>query len=70
MMQYVIPKYQSTGLIGYMYNEIYKNFKKMGITRFEAGTIMEENLKSISVWDKFGGEVTKIYRIYGKEIQQ
>jgi len=70
MMQYVIPKYQSSGLIGYMYNEIYKNFKKMGITRFEAGTIMEENFKSISVWDKFGGEVTKIYRIYGKEIQQ
>ncbi|MGD9761933.1 MAG: GNAT family N-acetyltransferase [Candidatus Izemoplasmatales bacterium] len=70
MMQYVIPKYQNSGLIGYMYNEIYKNFKKMGITKFEAGTIMEENFRSISVWDKFGGEVTKIYRIYGKEIQR
>lgn len=70
MMQYVVPKYQGTGLIGYMYYLIFESFKSLGIKRFEAGTIMEENLQSIKAFDKFGGEVKKIYRIYGKEIKR
>lgn len=68
MMQYVVPKYQSTGLLIVIYDLIYKGFKKLGITSFEAGTIMEENFKSMTSFSKFGGEVKKIYRIFGKEI--
>jgi len=68
MMQYVIPKYQNTGLIGYMYKKVYDNFKWMGITEFEGGTVMEDNLKSIHAFDKFGGRIAKTYRIYGKEL--
>ncbi len=68
MLQYIIPKYQGTGLIGYMYKMIFDNFEKMGINEFEAGTMMEENLRSLKAFSKFGGEVVKIYRIYGKEI--
>lgn len=70
IMQYVVPKYQNTGLIGSMFHSVYKNFKKNGITEFEAGTIMEDNVKSISMFNKFGGKIIKTYRIYGKEIKQ
>jgi hypothetical protein len=68
MMQYVVPKYQSSGLIIAIYDKIYEGFKKLGIKSFEAGTIMEENFKSMTSFSKFGGEVKKIYRIFGKEI--
>ncbi len=68
MMQYVVPKYQSTGLTIAIYDKVYAGFKKLGITSFEAGTIMEDNFKSMTSFAKFGGEVKKIYRIYGKDI--
>ena len=68
-MQYVIPKYQNTGLIGYMYKKVYDHFDSMGINEFEGGTVMEENEKSLHAFDKFGGRIAKTYRIYGKELK-
>ncbi len=68
MMQYVVPKYQSSGLIIAIYDKIYEGFKKLGIKSFEAGTIMEENFKSMTSFSKFGGEVKKVYRIFGKDM--
>jgi len=68
-MQYVVPKYQNSGLIGYMYKKVYDNFDKMGIKEFEGGTMMEDNPKSYHAFDKFGGHVAKKYRIYGKELK-
>ncbi len=68
-MQYVIPKYQNTGLIGYMYKKVYDHFESMGIMEFEGGTVMEENEKALHAFDKFGGRIAKTYRIYGKELQ-
>ncbi len=68
MMQYVIPKYQGSGLIGYMYKKVYDAFEQIGVTKFEAGTIMENNQKPLTAMNKFGAEISKIYRIYGKEI--
>lgn len=67
-MQYVIPKYQNTGLIGYMYKKVYDHFETLGINEFEGGTVMEENEKSLHAFDKFGGRIAKTYRIYGKEL--
>jgi len=67
VMQYVVPEYQSTGLIGSMFADIYHSFEATGITEFEAGTMMEDNFKSLSMFNKFGGEIIKTYRIYGKE---
>ncbi len=68
MMQYIIPEYQGSGLIGYIYQKIYDEFKIMGITDFEGGTVMEENYRSLTTFDKFGGSIHNTYRIYGKEI--
>ncbi len=68
MMQYVIPEYQNSGLLGKLFYAIYLAFKEEGITDFEAGTIVEDNKKSIDAFQKFGGKITKIYRIYGKDI--
>lgn len=70
MMQYVIPQYQKTGLIGYIYNRIYQEFMNMGITDFEAGTIMESNKDALTTFSMFGGTIGKIYRIYGKEVSK
>jgi len=68
MMQYVIPEYQGTGLIGYIYKKIFDEFDNMGITEFEAGTMMEGNDKPVRAFDKFGGKISKTYRLYGKEL--
>lgn len=68
MMQYVVPDYQGTGLIGYIYKKIWDEFEIMGIKEFEAGTMVEGNDKPMKAFDKFGGQVAKTYRIYQKEI--
>ena len=68
MLQYVIPEYQGKGIIGVLFEEIYRSFEKYGITEFEGGTIMEDNKKSIGVLEKFGGKITKVYRLYKKEL--
>lgn len=68
MMQYVVPRYQNSGLIGVLYKKVYDNFAIMGIKDFEAGTMMEDNEKPLKAMAKFGGEVSKVYRIYRKEI--
>ncbi len=67
-MQYIIPLYQNTGLIGHLFKVIFDELEAIGITDFEAGTMLENNLKPINAFKKFGGEIIKTYRIYGKEI--
>lgn len=68
MLQYVIPEYQSTGVIGALFHRIILRFEERGMTQFEAGTMLEENLKPLTVFDKFGGKIVKTYRIYRKEL--
>ena len=67
MMQYTIPEYHNTGLIGYIYNEIFNALVNANITEFEAGTMMEDNPKPINAFIKAGGKITKVYRIFGKD---
>ena len=67
-MQYIIPEYQNTGLIGHIFKVIFEELELLGITDFEAGTMMENNPKPINAFKKFGGEIIKNYRIYGKEL--
>jgi hypothetical protein len=68
MMQYIVPKYQNTGLIAYIYHSLFLELEKKGITHFEGGTMMEDNPKPINAFKKFGGEIIKVYRLFGKEI--
>ncbi len=68
ILQYVIPEYQKKGVIALIYYRLYEAFEKHGITKFEGGTIMEENAASWGALVKFGGEISKIYRIMGKNI--
>ncbi len=67
-MQYIIPEYQNSGLIGHIFKVIFEELEKLGITDFEAGTMMENNPKPINAFKKFGGKIIKIYRLYGKEL--
>lgn len=69
-MQYIVPEYQNTGLIGHMFNSLFDEFAQQGITDFEAGTMMENNPKPINAFKKFGGGIIKTYRIYGKELKK
>lgn len=69
-LQYVVPDYQNTGLIAHMFKTIFDDFIEEGIKDFEAGTMMEDNFKAINSFRKFGGEITKIYRLYGKELKR
>lgn len=68
ILQYVIPEYQGSGLICMLYKNLYDSMRELGIEYFEGGTIMENNVASWKVMVKFGGRISKIYRIYGKEI--
>ena len=67
-MQYIVPEYQNSGLIGHIFKVIFDDLVSEGITEFEAGTMMEDNPKPINAFKKFGGEIIKIYRLYGKEL--
>ncbi len=67
-LQYVIPEYQGSSLIGGLFDCVISQFKENNIVLFEGGTIMEENRLSLTVFDHYGGEKYKIYRIFGKEV--
>ena len=68
MLQYVIPKYQNKGTIAQLFYETQKTMRELKIEHFEAGTIMENNSSSWQPFVNLGGEISKIFRIYGKEI--
>lgn len=68
ILQYVIPKYQNKGAIAQLFYETGKSMKELNIDYFEGGTIMENNPSSWKPFINLGGEISKIYRIYGKEI--
>lgn len=68
MLQYVVPKYQNSGAIIAMHLTLLDNILKNGITRLDAGTIMENNGPSNAVIQSVGGQLAFRYRIYYKEI--
>ena len=68
MLQYVIPKYQNMGVIMAMYFKMLQAVIDNGVTRLEAGTIMENNAPSNEVIKSVGGKLARVYRIYYKEI--
>lgn len=63
-LQYVVPEYQKTGLIAAIFYEILHAMNKNHITEFEAGTILDNNERSYSVFFHLGGKVVKRFRIY------
>ncbi len=63
-LQYIIPEYQGTLLLGLMFGKAAEVLEADGIVEFEGGTVVEENRKSYSVFENFGGYIDKIYRIY------
>lgn len=67
-LQYVVPDYQKTGLICMIYKATYDSLRARGITYFEGGTIMEDNVGSWKTLVRFGGNISKVYRIYNKTI--
>ncbi|HRX92411.1 MAG TPA: hypothetical protein P5042_06370 [Candidatus Izemoplasmatales bacterium] len=67
VLQYVVPEYQKTGLIGSIYQSVYSKFREKHVTEFVAGTMMEKNPDAYKIFDRFGGHLHKVYRIYGKE---
>lgn len=68
MLQYVIPQYQNMGVIMALYVKLFDTLKKNGVTRLEAGTIMENNTPSNDVVKSAHGSLARVYRIYYKEI--
>lgn len=68
MLQYVVPKYQNTGMLMSMYCKLWDAIQTNGITRLEAGTIMENNAPSNNVVQSVGGTLARRYRLYYKEI--
>lgn len=68
MLQYVIPKYQNMGVIIALYVTLVESVMKNGVTRLEAGTIMENNAPSNDIIKSVGGKLSSVYRIYYRKI--
>ncbi|MDO5331839.1 MAG: GNAT family N-acetyltransferase [Bacillota bacterium] len=68
MLQYVVPEYQGKGISKALYYETKKSVDKNGVKRIALGTIMEKNLSSNGAITSLGGELSRIYRIYYKQI--
>ena len=68
ILQYVIPSYQSRGVNFALYHEFYCSCRKYGIEAMEAGTIMEKNEISRRNVEKASGQLSKVFRIYGREL--
>ena len=68
ILQYVIPRYQATGVTISMYCKLFENMLDDGITYLECGTIMENNVQSNDALKAVGAELARVYRIYYKEI--
>lgn len=68
ILQYVIPEYHNLGVNYVMYYELFKTCNRRGIENIEAGTIMEDNLPSRMNLEHAGGILSKIFRIYGKDV--
>lgn len=68
ILQYLIPEYQGSGLWALVFSKVFETLKELGMNYFEGGTILEDNKKSVGSLMKTCAEITKIYRLYGKEI--
>jgi len=68
ILQYIIPEYQHKGVSKALYCETKKSVDKNHITRVSLGTIMEKNGSSNGAVESAGGVLTRVYRVYYKEI--
>ena len=69
VLQYVVPEYQMKGVIPILYNETLKATDRHHIVRMTLGTIMENNHSSNSVVRSAGGELSRVYRLYYKDLR-
>lgn len=68
LLQYVLPKYQRSGVAVALYKRMYEAIIENGITYMELGTVMENNPSGNSSLQAMGGKLARIYRIYYKKI--
>ena len=68
MLQYVIPQYQNLGVTVSLFVKLLEGVFNSGVTRLEAGTVMENNAQSNDAIKSVGGKLARVYRIYYKEI--
>ena len=64
MLQYVIPHYQNLGVTVSLYAKLLQGVLNNGVTRLEAGTVMENNVQSNDAIKSVGGKLAHVYRIY------
>ncbi len=70
IMQYAIPEYRKRGIFAVGYSALQQAFLNHGMEYVEAGTIMENNTDSFSVLEHVGGELSRVYRIYYKDLRE
>ncbi len=68
ILQYVVPEYQMKGVLLQLFAKEGESMQRLNYTYFEGGTIMEENFSSFNPFFKFGGRISKVYRLFFKEI--
>ncbi|MGB9736661.1 MAG: hypothetical protein ACPL1H_10605, partial [bacterium] len=64
----VIPEYQYLGIGALLYYQTWKNGLRKGYEGAEMSWILEDNIQMNHAIQRIGGEVYKIYRIYGKQV--
>lgn len=64
----VVSKYRKYGFDALLYHSLYKGAQKHGFAGGEFSWILEDNVDIIRIIEGWGGELTKTYRLYEKEL--
>ncbi|MFO7637413.1 MAG: N-acetyltransferase [Clostridia bacterium] len=67
-IQFVVPDYQGRAINTAIFHHFFKNALKRKLEYAEGGTVGEDNVQSNKILMVSGGLVSKIYRIYRKDI--
>lgn len=68
VFSYVIPDYQNIGVLHMLHKASLDTIKKYKVNYFECGTMMEKNLNLIRNQTRFGGEISKVFRVFIKTL--
>lgn len=67
-VQFVVPKFRDKAVNGAIFYQLMIEARRKKFAYGEGSTIGEENLKSRRCVEKAGGNLYRIYRVFGKEI--
>lgn len=67
-MQFVAPEWQGRGVTAALYGGMLESAQAKGMKEAEGSTIGEENIRSRKAVEDFGAVISKVYKLYTKQL--